>query len=77
MIYHHYLAPSFHYFLAVNQTSTARIQKLEAVATRKMKKWLNLPENATQTKSNQTLFMKVYFRRKKKKKGVPVSSRRS
>ena len=36
-IYHHYLAPSFHYFLAVNQTSTTRIQNLEAVATRKMK----------------------------------------
>ena len=24
-MYHHYLAPSFHYFLAVNQTSTTRI----------------------------------------------------
>ena len=58
-IYHHYLAPSFHYFLAVNQTSTTRIQNLEAVATRKMKKWLNLPRNATQVLLYHPEVMKI------------------
>ena len=59
-IYHHYLALSFHYFLAVNQTSTTRIQNLEAVATRKMKKWLNLPRNATQVLLYHPKVMKIH-----------------
>ena len=43
----------------MNQTSTTRIQNLEAVATRKMKKWLNLPRNATQVLLYHPEVMKI------------------
>ena len=58
-IYHYYLAPSFHYFLAVNQTITTRIQNLEAVSTRKMKRWLSLLRNATQVLLYHLEVMKI------------------
>ena len=47
-IYKHYLAPSTHFYLAVNPTSITAIKKVEAFATKALKKWLKLPRNATQ-----------------------------
>ena len=47
-IYQHYLAPSFHFYLTVNPTSSMSIKKLEAMATKSIKKWLKLRRNATQ-----------------------------
>ena len=47
-IYQHYLAPSTHFYLAVNPTSANAIKKIEASATKALKKWLKLPRNATQ-----------------------------
>ena len=47
-IYQNYLAPSFHYHLAVNPSTTKVIKNLEASSTRLIKKWLNLPKSATQ-----------------------------
>ena len=47
-IYQNYLAPSFHYHLAVNPSTTKVIKNLEASSTRLIKKWLNHPKSATQ-----------------------------
>ena len=47
-IYQNYLAPSFHYHLAVNPSTSKVIKNLEASSTRLIKKWLNLPKSATQ-----------------------------
>ena len=46
-IYQHYLAPSTHFYLAVNSTSANAIIKAEASATKALKRWLKLPRNAT------------------------------
>ena len=46
-VYHHYIAPSFHFHLAVNVLVQSTLKKLEALATKKLKNWLNLPRNAT------------------------------
>ena len=48
-IYQCYLAPSMHFYLAINPTSANAIKKAEAIATKALKKWLKLPRNATQT----------------------------
>ena len=47
-VYQYYLAPSFHFYLAVNPTSSTLIKQMEAMATKAIKKWLKLPRNATQ-----------------------------
>jgi len=47
-IYQHYFAPSTHFYLAVNSTSDNAIKKIEACATKALKKWLKLARNATQ-----------------------------
>ena len=47
-IYQHYLAPSMHFHLAVNSTTSSSVHKMEALATKALKKWLKLPRNATQ-----------------------------
>ena len=46
-IYQHYLAPSTHFYLAVNSTSANAIIKAEASATKALKRWLKLQKNAT------------------------------
>ena len=47
-VYQYYLAPSFHFYLAVNTTSSTSIKQMEAMATKAIKKWLKLPRNVTQ-----------------------------
>ena len=46
-IYRHYLAPSLNFFLAINTITKHVLTKMEAMATKMLKKWLNLPRNAT------------------------------
>ena len=46
-IYRHYLAPSLNFFLAINAITKHVVTKMEAMATKMLKKWLNLPRNAT------------------------------
>ena len=46
-IYKHYLAPSLNFHLAINVISQSKLSKLEAFATKMIKKWLNLPRCAT------------------------------
>ena len=45
-IYQNYLAPSFHFYLAVNPTTSISIKKMEALSTKMIKRWLKLPRNA-------------------------------
>ena len=50
-VYHHYLAPSIHFHLAVNVFAQTTLKKLEALATKMHRKWLNLPRNATRSRA--------------------------
>jgi len=46
-IYKQYLLPSFLSFFAVNPVTESTIKKLQVLALRKIKKWLNLPRSFT------------------------------
>ena len=46
-IYRHHIAPSFNFQWSINALSKSTLTKLESVSTKCLKKWLNLPRNAT------------------------------
>ena len=46
-IYRQYLAPSLNFFLAINAITKHVLTIMEAMATKMLNKWLNLPRNAT------------------------------
>ena len=46
-IYRNYLAPSINFHLAVDAISRSSLHKMEALATKMLKRWLGLPRSAT------------------------------